>query len=278
MADLINTIIKTRGLAADIFVKALVNLDGLSELEIKEKIVSEIKNHTEIFPDGWYNPPPSGIAVILDQKPFKRLQYDNLRKPVFWPQKNLHFEKESVGMIYFSPIDCKTGMVGDIGFTIYRGADEKIKEHLKKSYENILEIAKHTKVGMEFCQICSFASNLFKNKFKITKWTTISSPNLSMNLGHSIPGSFENNLAFGNSFEKIKETIRTNRVHINEAEHFKIPETCAFTIESRLEDLNNPDIPSAYFHFIVCFKNGQKTILENYSQIFRVVCTDYMNS
>jgi hypothetical protein len=275
MPGLIETIIKTRETAADIFAKSLTNIDGLSELEIKEKLVSEIKNHNEIFPGGWYNPPPSGIAVLIGKD---RLQYDSLRSQIYWPKENIVFEKETVGLIYFSPIDRQTGMIGDIGFTIYRGADEKIKQHLKNIYATILKIAEHTEVGMEFSEICSFALDLYKNKFKTTKWVTVSSPNLAINLGHSIPGSFENNLDFGNNYEEVKETIKTKRVHINNEEHFKIPETCAFTIESRLEDLHNPNMPSAYFHFIVCFNKGQKTILQNYSQIFSTVGMDYMNS
>lgn len=279
MPNVIDAIIRTRGTAADIFVKSLVNIDNLSEAGIAEKIKSEINRHPEIFPEGWYNPPPSGIAVLLDQKPFNRFLYESLRKSEFWPQKNLFLKKETVGLIYFSPIDRKTGMIGDIGLTLYKGADEKIKQHLKNSYKAILKIAEHAAVGMAFSQICNFAADLYQNEFKMTKWVPISSnPNVSINLGHSVPGSFENNLAFGNSYEEMRKTIRTNRVHINETEHFKIPETCAFTIESRLEDFNNPGLPSAYFHFIVCFSNGQKTILDNYRQIFSAVGMDYMNS
>jgi len=275
MSNLINSIIKTRETGADIFVKALKDVDGLSEFEIKEKIVSEIKNHPEIFPEGWYNPPPSGMAVLLGKD---RLQYGSLRDEAFWPQKNISFEKETVGLIYFSPINRHTGMIGDIGFTIYRGVDEKIKQHLKNVYGVILEIAEHAKVGMEFAEICSFALSLYKNKFKMTRWVPISSnPNVTINLGHSIPGSFEENFTFGNSYQEIKDSIRTKRIHVVETEHFKIPETCAFTIESRLEDFNNPDMPSAYFHFIVCFNKGQKTILENYDRIFSTVGMEYMN-
>ena len=112
----------------------------------------------------------------------------------------------------------------------------------------------------------------------MTKWVPISSdPNVAINLGHSLPGSFEKNFIFGNGYEQTKETIRTKRVPVIETEHFKIPGTCAFTIESRLEDLNDPDIPSAYFHFIVCFNNGKKTILGNYKQVFKTVGMDYMN-
>lgn len=274
MPDLIHSIIKTRKTGADVFVKALTNVDGLSELEIKEKIVAEIKKHDEIFPEGWYNPPPAGIAVLLGKD---RLQYDSLRNENFWPQNNIFLEKETVGLIYFSPIDRSTGMIGDIGFTIYRGVDEKIKKHLKNTYKVIRSIAEYTKVGMEFSEICSFALNLYKNKFKTTKWVTISSPNFTINLGHSIPGSFEENFTFGNTYEEIKDSIRTKRVDVNNEEHFKIPETCAFTIESRLEDLNNPAMPSAYFHFIVCFNKGEKTILENYDKIFSAIGMEYMN-
>lgn len=279
MQGQIITIIKTREVAADIFIKALTNLDGLSELKIKEKLVAEIKKHDEIFPDGWYNPPPAGIAVLLDKKPFKRLQYESLRNPDFWPKTDLVLEKETVGLIFFSPINRGTGMIGDIGFTLYRGNNEKIKRHLKNTYAAVLQIAEQAKVGMGFDEICSFALALYKNKFSITRWVPISSdPNVAINLGHSVPGSFESNFSFGNSYEEIKETIRTKRVPVIETEHFRIPETCAFTIESRLEDFNNPDMPSAYFHFIVCFDNGRKTILKNYNPIFTAVGMDYMNS
>ena len=80
------------------------------------------------------------------------------------------------------------------------------------------------------------------------------------------------------TFEEIKKTITQERVYIKEIVNFKIPETCAFTVESRLEDLNYPDLPSVYFHFIVCFDKGKKIILENFDQIFKAVGMDYMNS
>src|SRR3990167_1390121 len=190
MLELIDAIIKTRETVSDIFVKSLVNLEGNSEVEIVKKILTEIKNHNEIFPEGWYSPPPAGVAVLLDQKPFERLKYDSLRNPDFWPKENLRLEKETVGLVFFSPIDRKTNMIGDIGFTLYRGDNQKIKSHLRKSYAAILEIAKYAEIGMKFSELCSFADQSFKNKFKITKWAPISSdPNQSINIGHTIPGS-----------------------------------------------------------------------------------------
>lgn len=279
MPDLIETIIKTRETAADIFAKSLINLDGFSELEIKEKLVSEIKKHNEIFPDGWYDPPPSGIVVLFAQKPFTRLLYETNRKQDYWPQETFTFNAETVGNIYISPVSKQTNMFGDIGFTFYQGTDEKIKEHLKHCYFAILEIAEYTQVGMKFSEICDFALNIYKNKLKPTQWLTVNSdPNHHLNLGHTVPGSFEPNFDFGNNFEAIKETIRTKRVYINDNENFAIPETCAFTVESRIEDYKDADLPSVFFHFIVCFDKGEKIILNNFDEIFKTVGMDYMNS
>src|SRR3989344_2215564 len=164
MSELIDAVIRTRKIAGQIAVNSLKNIDGISETKLRDKIVSEIKNHKELFPKGYYSPPPAGIGVIFDKMPFDRFKYDSLRNPSFWPKENLYFEKESVGMVYFSPVDRKTSMIGDIGFTFYRGDKKEIKKHIKKSYEALLAVAKHTEVGMKFSELCSFASNSFKNK------------------------------------------------------------------------------------------------------------------
>ena len=281
MSDLIDAIIQTRKTTADIFVRSLVDIDNLSEIEIKERILSEIKNHNEIFPTGWYDPPPSGVCVLLTQKPFKRLQFDTLRKPEYWPNETSRFEKETVGIVYFSPVDRETNMIGDLGFTIYNGENKEIKKHIKDCYDTILSIAKHAEIGVKFSELCSFTEKLFHNKLKIIKWITLySDPSRTndINLGHTVPGSFEKNFYFGNTFKEIKETIRTNRVFINEAGNFIIPETCAFTIEARMIDVKKEYLPGVYFHFIVCFNKGKKTILDNFSDIFKAVGMDYMNS
>ena len=275
MSDLIDSIKKTRELTADIFVKSLVDLKDKSEFEIAQKILLEVKNHNEIFSEGWYSPPSFGVAVLLDSMPYKRLEYDSLRKPEFEPSHDIYFGKETVGMIFFSPIDKKTNMIGDIGFTVYNGTNKEIQNHLKNSYKAILDIAKHAKVGMTFDEVCSFADNRLKNNFKITRWITKNSIPEGMNFGHTIPGSYEN-INFGEFFEEIKSTITKGRIYIKENVNFKITETCAFTIESRLEDINNTNLPIAYFHFIVCFDNGKKTILENFENIFKIANMDYI--
>lgn len=277
MSDLIETIIKTRKLSSQIVEKSLLNIDNFSEIGLREKIIDEIKNHTELFLEGWYSPPPFGIGILFDEKSYKRLQFKSLRNPESFPSEKSFWKKESVGIIYLSPVDVKTKMIGDIGFTIYHGNDEKIKQHIKKCYEVTRLIAEHAEVGMKFSDLYLFATDLFKKDFKIVGWmTTTSDANLGINLGHTIPGSLEENLNFGNSFEEVREIIKNNRIYINQVENFIIPETCAFTVEARLADINNPELPNVFFHFIVCFNKGKKMILENFENIFKTVNMDYI--
>lgn len=278
MSDLIKTIVNTREIASQVAVKSLINIDNVSEVELREKILSEIAAHHDLFPQGWYAPPPSGVGILFDISPFTRLQFKSLRNPESYPNKQSIFKKESVGIIYFSPVDKNTDMIGDIGFTIYNGDNEKIKQHIKKCFSITKKIAEYAKVGMKFSELYFYAQDLLKKELKIVGWmTTTSDPNLGINLGHTIPGSFENNLNFGDSFDEIQETIKNNRIYINQVENFVIPETCAFTVEIRLADVGNPDLPNAFFHFIVTFDKGQKAILENFENIFKIANMDYMN-
>ncbi len=279
MSELIEAVIKTRELAADIFAKSLINVDGISEKGITEKILFEIKNHTEVFKEGWYSPPPGGVSVLLDQKPFKRLDFETIRLQSNWPNETHFSKKESVGILYSSLVDKNTGMIGDIAFTIYNGHDKEIKEHVKICFEIILKIAQKAKVGMKFSDLYDFGMELIEENNK-RKGGIKGTSALGINsvFGHTIPGSNTGGLNTIGDFEGIKQTIAKNRIYIDSSEDFKIPDTCAFSVETKIGDFKKPELPTVFFHFIVCFDNGKKTILENFDEIFKVVGMDYMKS
>lgn len=280
MSDFIEAIKKTRGIASEIAVKSLSDIAHISEVQLRDKILSEVLLHDNLFPKGWYDPPMGGVSVLFDKAPFGRLLYDSLRNPQYLPNEKYSFEEETVGSIYFSPVNKTTKTLADIGFTIYRGKNEDIKRHLKKTYDAVLKIAEHAEVGMKFSDLCKFASELFyTNNLRPSVRSIISSDqNQSLNLGHSIPGVLPDDMITGETFEEIKENIRTHRVHFIDTENFEIPKTYAFTVESRLEDMNDTNMPSASWHFIVCFDNGRKTILDNFEEIFKVIGMDYMKN
>lgn len=67
MSDLINSIIETRQTASKIAAEVLLNINNTSEIEIHKLVLSKMSAYNNIFPTGWYDPPPGGVSVLFDQ-------------------------------------------------------------------------------------------------------------------------------------------------------------------------------------------------------------------
>lgn len=277
MPDLIEAIVRTRARAAGIVADSLSDIHGASEKGVCGKILKGLSDTSELYPKGWYDPPPGGVAVLFDEKPYDRLKFDTLRAPEFFPSEKFRFGAESVGIIYASAVDKASGLLGDVGCTIYNGKDQKIREHIRKTYGAIISAAGHAEAGMKFSELYKFAIDSFGGESRVIAWMTTFHDPLKVNLGHTIPGSFGNDLPGANNFEELKEAIRTRRTYINAVEEFRIPETCAFTFEARLMDPQKPELPNVFVHYIVTFSAGQKRILADFEGIFKAAgMAEYM--
>ena len=213
-------------------------------------------------------------VVLFDVAPYARLQFESLRSEKSWPIESI-FTRESVGLVYMSPVDKRTSMIGDIGLAVYKGEENQIIDHIKTCRDMVIAAAELAEIGMEFRELFHSAISLFKKRGgKVIGWMTTNHDPLKLNLGHTAPGSYQV-LQFGDAFEQVRETIRTKRLYINELETFKIPETCAFTVEARLTD-ESLRLPNAFFHVIVTFSQGKKGILTDFDGIFKAVGMDYM--
>jgi hypothetical protein len=264
----------TRATASEIVRSVLLQIEGKSEIHTRNLLQRGCSAHPELFAGGWYSPPPGGIAVLFAYEPYTRMQFETLRDKKFWPGKD-RYTQESLGLVYMSPVDIKTGMLGDIGLSFYQGSDERVRRHLKTVYEAVLAVAGHAEVSMRMNELYSFAQHQFTtNGLKVGYMTTAHDP-LKINLGHTAPGSYANGVPRGGTFEKTKEAIRSGRLYINEAEEFQIPTTCAFTVEARLIDVDGK-MPNVFFHVIVTFVDGEKKILTNFDDIFKSVGMSYM--
>lgn len=274
-SDRILAIQKTRKITSEILVKALAVLEGKTETAVRDEILKGLSTHAELYPTGWYDPPPSGTSVLWSTKPFERLQYNSLRDKQFWPNNSSRFEKETVGHVYASSVDRQTNMIGDVALTIYAGTRDDIKKHIRACHDAILNAAEYLEVGKSLSDIYTHAIGHFQSRsLKIGWMTTVQDP-YQTNLGHTIPGSYGEELDFGGTFFEIREAIRTKRIFINEGATFKVPSTCAVTIEARLVDTDER-LPNILFHFIVTFSEGKKKICANFDDIFSAMDMKYM--
>jgi len=247
---------------------------ALSEVDFRNLTIKNLFDQRELHQSGWYDPPPFGVAALFSQAPYTRLQFDTLRSKKFWPQKENFLTKESVGIIYLSPVHRESGIIGDFGATFYYGKDEKIVRHLKKSLSLLEKVTDFIEIGMEFRKIHEFAQQLFQKNEVNNHRTTVHNDPAGTNLGHTVPWTYEDptteeeKIIEDGDIETLRNLISKKRIYINALEKFKIPSTIAFTFEARLEDSENSHLPNAFYHLIVCFINGKKTILKNFECIF----------
>ena len=182
-----------------------------------------------------------------------------------------------MGIVYLSPVDKKSGIIGDMGLTIYNGGNKKIHEHLKHCLKVIEKIAEYTEVGMEFREIHNFAQDIFKKEELNNDRTLGITDSSKTNIGHTIPWTYEapnkleqETISDGN-MDLLKDIISKKRIHINQDEKFKVQYNIALTVEVRLEDNNNPSLPNVFYHLVVSFIDGQKTISTNFNEIFEIM-------
>lgn len=285
LEDRINTCEKLRKETANVIAEILAEDKNISEIGFRNKLLEKLKNNKNIHERGWYEPPAFGIAVLFaDAENPSRLLFDNLRKEEFWPKEENFFDKNGIGIVYASPVDKRTGIIGDLGLTIYGGKNLQIQNHIKNCLDVLEKVVEFIKIEMEFKEIHAFAQKtLEENKLNNNRTLTYTDK-IGTNIGHTVPWSYEypqpmeEKIIQSGNISDIKNLISSKRVHISSKESFKVLPTIAFTVEIRAESNDNPSLPNVFFHFIVCFKNGKKKILGNFNSVFEALGMNFIKS
>lgn len=287
--DKLEIIKQTRKIAAEtllIVLKEVLQKDNkISEAEFVSRWLEQLRKYPEIFPNGWYEPPPFGIGVLItDSNNPQRISYDNLRLEKNWPQENVFLDKKNgLAYLFASPVNKQAGIIGDFGITIYFGNKDPIINHLKKCLKINKEIFKFANIGMSLAEVFEYAEELFSQNGLSNQVLSFTDPS-KFNFGHTIPSTDiewsdeETKIVKSEDWNKIKDLISRRRIFVNRVEQFKIIPGVAFTIEPRLKVLDNPNLPiSLSFHTIGTFnKDGSKELLTGFNQIFKLVRMDYM--
>ena len=115
------------------FKKTLNNLygkDNITEKVFQKEWFKNLEQEENIIADGWYNPPKYGMAVLFGS----RVSFDSLRNEDNWPKDIIMDWKNDMMYAYCSPVDKKTGIIGDMSITLYFGKDKRILDHINNCY------------------------------------------------------------------------------------------------------------------------------------------------
>jgi hypothetical protein len=288
--DKLKIVKETRKSAADSLFKTLKKVlktkQPISEVEFRDLWLLEMRKNKKIFSEGWYDPPPHGIIVLFGtDKDVKRLNFESARPEEFWPRDDIFLDqKNGIALLYASPVDKKSGIIGDFEMTLYFGNNEIIKNQLKTNLDIIYKTFEEVKEGMSFSDVCLTGSKLLRQNKLVNIVYSISDPT-STNLGHTIPFSYEGMtskekdiLKSGNkNWKELRVMIGKKRKFVNTIESLKIKTPMAVTVEPRSKIKNKKDSPLVAFHGILLFKeNGKKELLTNFDKIFKLVGMTYM--
>lgn len=259
----------------------------LSEAELKEEWLKEMRKNKTIFEDGWYMSPPHGVSVLFGtekEHERNRINYKSIRPEEKWSRKDVFLDKKS-GFVfaYASPVDKETGIIGDFCITLYFGKDPGIIDHLKSSYALCGQVFEEVKVGMQLKEIYSIAGDFIAKEGFVQDVQTITDKKGASNIGHTIPASYEEwkkdeweTICFG-EWGKAKDVISKKRRFINNIEELKVKNGFALVIEIRPINPNNLEIPMPTNHAIcLIHKNGSKELLTNHCDLFKLAGMDYM--
>lgn len=285
--DKLKIVAKTRAWAAQSFANVLNDLlqsgNQISEVVLRDCWLKKMRENPNIYPEGWYLPPPHGIGVLFGTETnYQRTNYQSLRPKNNWPKDNIFLDKNK-GIIYvfFSPVDKSTGMIGDWGLTIYFGKNPDIIKHLKLCLQLNYQVLEHAQVGMTFSELTNFSNKLFLSKGLNNDVASVTDA-AGINIGHTVPWSYQDltyeemGIFKTGNWQKIINIISSKRKFLSLQEKLQIQSCMAFTIEQRLIKSNNNIIPMSSFHTIALFHDGKKELLTNFEEVFKLVGMNYM--
>lgn len=254
-----------------------------SEKQFKDLWLKNLQKNKNLFPSGWYLPPPDGITVLIaSEKNPARLDYQSLRSKKYWPKRNIFFNHQTgLIFVYASPVDKKTGIFGDLGLTLYAGKNQKIINHIKKVYKINHELVKLIKPGIKNKILYQQANKMFKKVGLVNKVFSTTNP-VGTDIGHSVPGTIdlyskrELKVIKDNNWFEISQIISKKRVFLSQKENYVFKSGDCFTLEPSLLNPHSPKLPRVLFHTIVIIKENKATLLENFNEIFQATGMDYM--
>lgn len=202
-----------------------------------------------------------------------------------WPKSDVYLDRDN-GMAYLfaSPVDKKSGIIGDFGLTVYFGDDSIVEEHLKKCLNINRQIFDFIEVGRKFSEVYRYAEKIITEQGLKNGVISTTDP-AGKDFGHTVPATYfewtneERNIleSAEPDWELFKNMLNKKRVFVNSLEETTYRPGMAITLEPRLTVVNNPHIPMGSFHTIVAIhEDGSKELLTNFDEIFTAVGMDFM--
>lgn len=222
-----------------------INKENTTEKTFFDMWQRNIVKEGNVIADGWYCPPPKGMAVLFGD----RISFDSLRNQQNWVSDVEIDWKNDMFYGYCSPVDKQTGRIGDIAVTLYFGRDKEIIEHIKKCYQSVSEIFSRLDTLKNSKELFDCSQEIFQ-KYRLKNSAISKTDIIPMNLGHTFP-RLEGLQNKDSLTDEEKGIISKARKFINESSCWDFEDDIQFTVEPQLVSLDNPELPKIAQHYLI---------------------------
>ncbi|XVS64344.1 hypothetical protein ACQPYE_39915 [Actinosynnema sp. CA-299493] len=234
----------------------LRNRPDVTEKEFATTWLEEMRSHESVSANGWYDPPPNGIAVLggLD-----RISFNSLRDEGNWPGSRVIDFHSGALYAYSSQVNTVDAMPGDFAATLYFGDDPKIRSHFRRTYaatQEVLEVA----LRESSSRVIFDSSVAIFEKYGLQNCVVSYTDTVPLDLGHTYPVVDEVELGANKQLVPVdQDRIRHARLFLNGDSDWSLDSCAQFTIEPQLIDVANPDLPQVTYHYVVI--PGESSVL-----------------
>lgn len=246
-----------------ITLKQVMGESLITEIRFRDMWLEHMRQDTDISLDGWYSPPPSGIAVLFanEDKP-GRISFRSLRDQKYWPTDRVIDWDTGLLYAYCSPVFIPKGLPGDFAVTLYFGKDPTIIAHFKNAYVATKEVIAAVTDCSNSSQLCRLSQSIFENHGLHNTVVSVTDE-AKLGIGHGLPTISPEFFCNGRAItDKIIDKLCRSRLFINNIANWALESAGQITLEPQLMSLNNPDLPQVSFHYIVSFKNSLQVLTE----------------
>lgn len=278
----------TRKMAADSLHQALSDLlpgsEPISEVRLRDRWLTIMRSSGTIYDDGWYMPPPHGMAVLFStDEDISRTNFEVLRPEPIWARDDIFLDRgRGIIMVYASPVDRSSHMIGDFEMMLYFGDKKSIKDHFAKVLALDYQVFQKVIVGMTLSEVTELAESSMSELGLVNNVVSLNDP-AGTNIGHTVPSTdqdwtTEENAVFAQGdWKKSLDVIAKKRRFVNKTEQFKVQPGLGFNIEPRPLSKDDPSIPMASFHTtVLVHEDGRNELLTNFDELFELAGMDYM--
>lgn len=246
--------------AASAFTEVIGRLhgqSGISEQMLARAWAEMMSADLAVSANGWYDPPPNGIAVLSG---LSRISFETLRNEASWPGGDAIDWDTGALYAYCSPVSTSDGMPGDFAITLYFGADQAIRSHF---------LAAHRAAREVLAVACEESSSraLFRRSGEIFQAAGLRNCVVSytdttpLDLGHTFPVPARCALDSQRRLDaEMRDAIRKSRKFLNDDSDWDLRASGQFTVEPQLVSTADPSLPQVTFHYVVDPESG--TVLD----------------